>query len=220
MQSKFQANHHMELSIQEVSLAASSMKLNLTILLLVLLSACSSSKKNSESSAPETPVANESSAQSPVAKHSSEIIVSEEVSAIWEEVDPMTLPDLEKRITPKTYTTYRCLLDQLTQQLDAGITTIELPTTSGMTEFSVQNSNTMSPALAAKFPNIRSFKGKSSNGNLQLRLDTNDEGLFAEISGVNRKELIAPLLKGSQSYYVLYKEADLDGGTPRDETYD
>jgi hypothetical protein len=78
----------------------------------------------------------------------------------------------------------------------------------------------MSASLAEKFPNIRSYKGQSEDGRLRLRLDTNDEGLFAEISGTGRKELIAPLYKGDTRHYAVYKEEDSTGGTPRDDSYE
>lgn len=201
------------------------MKLNLNILLLMACVSCSSSKKNMEAQV-------ETREKQPAVEINTAGGAEEVVNAVqrpveaptsqplWEQKPPTALPSGEKRIEPNTYSAYACAYDQLTAALDAGATTISLPTTSGMVSFNIQNSNTMSESLAAKFPNIRSYKGESEDGSLRLRLDTNDDGFFAEVSGTNRKELIAPLFKGDSRHYAVYKEEDLDGGTPRDGSYE
>ena len=198
------------------------MKRTLTIILMIALVGCSSSKKNAEASAaPEVPSNVEALADDHVATEEPENTPPESTDeAVWQQRDPMMLPDQEMRIQVSEFDAYYCDFSEVTRPLGPEATEVMLPTLTGMVTFSIENSNTMSPALAAKFPTIRSFKGKSKDGKLTLRLDTNDEGLFAEITGTERKELIAPLFKGSPSYYAVYAEENSEGGTPRDETYD
>jgi hypothetical protein len=77
----------------------------------------------------------------------------------------------------------------------------------------------MNEALAAKYPEIKSYKGKSTDGTLSIRLDTNDKGLFVEVTGTEFKNLLNPILAGNKTYYALYTE-DAITPSPRDKTFD
>ena len=77
----------------------------------------------------------------------------------------------------------------------------------------------MNEELAEKYPEIKSYKGKSVDGKLTIRLDANAEGLFAEIKGEQTKQLLSPLLKGNKTFYALYNEDALPKPT-RDESFD
>lgn len=79
----------------------------------------------------------------------------------------------------------------------------------GCQVFSVQPSGTMSPELAAKFPELISLKGVArADKNATLRLDYNGSELNAEIIWKGVSYIIAPWKKGSRTYYLLYKKED------------
>ncbi|NQV51624.1 MAG: hypothetical protein HQ500_00485 [Flavobacteriales bacterium] len=197
----------------------------LTILLCLCLAACSSSKRKGSDGA-ETPAVQVEDAPQAIDAASTESAETEgnveeevDVEALWVKRDAYSFPDLEHRIELSSFDAYACDFDQLTYALDQGNMALALPTLDGLVSFLVVNAQTMSPELAAKFPEIRSYKGKSADGKLSVRLDTNEEGLFAEIIGTGTKHLISPILKGSKSYYAVYTEDALPPSAPRDGSY-
>lgn len=143
---------------------------------------------------------------------------AEEENSLWSTYEKNDLPDLEKRIEPSEYTLWKCDYEQLMSVLQGEHPSMELPAGERLVTVKLENSGTMSETLAEKFPHIRSFKGISSDGAVQVRVDTNDEGLFAEFRSAEGKMLLSPLLKGSKTYYAVYRE-DVLPGSPRDETY-
>lgn len=182
-----------------------------------LLSACSASK--SEHASPDV------SDPAPVAKPvepkttpSEESEAEHKEGAIWTAYKIKDLPDLEKRIEPSEYALWMCRYEQLLAQAQGDVIEMTLPLPSGLVLFQLENSGTMSPELAAKFPDIKSYKGASSDGKVHARIDTNEKGLFAEFRTETAKYLLSPLLKGSKVYYALYTEDALPAN-PRDETY-
>jgi|GEM_PF-1213125 len=82
----------------------------------------------------------------------------------------------------------------------------------GCIPFLVQPAGTMSPELAAKYPQLVSLKGNGTRekGAL-LRLDYNGSELSAEISRNGQVYLITPWKRKKQVYYLVYKKED---GTP------
>jgi len=193
------------------------MRVYLISILIIAIAGCSSSKKK-----PAQQV--ESEPQLEVQENND--VPQEQTSAtekteseLWQAYNEADLPDLERRISPSTFTLYRCEYSSLLFSLRSSNVELELPTQQGVQTFFLENSNTMSEELAAKYPEIKSYKGKSSDGKLTIRLDANAEGLFAEISGEQTKQLLSPLLKGNRFFYALCNEDALPK-SPRDETFD
>lgn len=147
----------------------------------------------------------------------SEATVSEE-QALWAEYSPDDLPDLERRIDPTSYTVWICQYDLLISSLKELPTEIVLPAKEGLQNYKLENASTMSPELAAKFPQIKSMKGVSEEG-WSARVDTNEEGLFAEFKQNGEVYVLSPLLAGSKTYYALYNKNDLDK-QPRDDDFE
>ncbi|GAB5538886.1 MAG: hypothetical protein Salg2KO_09890 [Salibacteraceae bacterium] len=77
----------------------------------------------------------------------------------------------------------------------------------------------MSPALAEKFPEIKSMKGQSADATIQARVDTNEEGLFVEYKQNDKTFVLSPYLKGSKAYYAFYSKENAEK-QPRDEDFD
>lgn len=182
--------------------------------------ACSSSNKKSTTS--EASVHSEemsSKANSKTGNSQENAIAESNENQLWTSYQVSDLPDLEKRIEPKEYELFKCNFDLLLEQLSGDSVSIELPTTEGFKRFEMVNSNTMNASLAAKYPQVKSYKGKSADGKLSLRLDTNNDGLFVEITGVAFKNLISPLLLANKTFYALYLESALTP-TPRDKSFD
>jgi hypothetical protein len=186
----------------------------ITLLIFIgLLVSCSSAKK--ETNANTVATENKTEAQTPVESETAE---SEE-GALWSTYDAANLPDLERRIDPSSFDLYKCDYSLLMNTLKGENPSIEIPTKKGLITFKLVNSNTMNEALAAKYPEIKSYKGKSTDGTLSIRLDTNDKGLFVEVTGTEFKNLLNPILAGNKTYYALYTE-DAITPSPRDKTFD
>ena len=175
----------------------------LPFLLILLIASCKSNKTASEPVAqPATPV--ETTAESPKTKDLPSL-----ENSIWTSYKDMDLPDLERRISPTGYSLWQCDYAQLMESMAGSSAELLLPIDDQLQLFQLENSGTMSEALAAKFPEIKSYKGYSSDKTYSIRMDTNEEGLFTEIKNGKEIMLLEPFLKGSKTFYVLYEKSSL-----------
>ena len=79
----------------------------------------------------------------------------------------------------------------------------------------LKDSGTMSPALAKKFPNIKSYKADEiGNRSTKIRIDKNSSGLFAMIRKGGKTYFVNPVEKGSTMYIVYDKQHAVKGGNP------
>lgn len=88
--------------------------------------------------------------------------------------------------------------------------TIFVPGTNGDLEsFKVYETSVFSPELAAKFPNIKSYKGISTDGKgTRLRMSMSPQGIQTMISYTDKPRVfMQPISKGSSSY-VVYSRKD------------
>ncbi len=191
------------------------MRVFLFSLLMIAIAGCSSSKKKPAVQLTAEPIPKVQENNDVPQEHAIEITESE----LWQKYDEADLPDLEKRISPSSFELYYCEYTSLLSSLRSSSAELELPTQQGFKTFLLENSNTMNEELAEKYPEIKSYKGKSVDGKLTIRLDANAEGLFAEIKGEQTKQLLSPLLKGNKTFYALYNEDALPKPT-RDESFD
>lgn len=181
--------------------------------LFILLAASCGAEKASEAGQKPTVVHEDAAGQ--------EAHRTGENPELWRTYSKDDLPDLEKRIEPAEYSVWKCNYEQLLQSFggqDTSIVYVALPTEGGVQTFHLMTSGAMNSELAKKFPGIRSYKGRSQNGDIQARVDINDLGVFAEFRSGEGKSLLAPLLAGSREYYALFRESALPG-SPRDDTY-
>ena len=79
----------------------------------------------------------------------------------------------------------------------------------------LEDSGTMSPVLAAKFPNIKSLKGEQVDNSItKVRIDKNAKGFFAMIVAEGQTYFINPSEKGSSVYIIYDKQNAVKGGNP------
>lgn len=181
----------------------------LTLSLLIILASCTSTKREpAKISAEPTEVKAVEGKSSPI----------KTTSDVWAKSDREHLPDVEMRVHPSSFDVWNCNYELFIKPLGVEALFIALPTPQGLQLFEVENSGTMSEALAAKFPQIRSYKGKSEDGQFIARIDTNEKGLFVELSTSNDKWLLAPLFDGNKTIYGLYHESALPSNE-RDSTF-
>lgn len=123
----------------------------------------------------------------------------------------------QKDLMPKDYLTLE-LNDALLGEKLSNSTTpqITLPTLDrSFITVKLEDSGTMSPALATKFPNIKSFKGEQVGNNItKVRIDKNAHGVFAMIVAEGQTYFINPLEKGSSIYIIYNKQNAVKGGNP------
>jgi hypothetical protein len=179
-------------------------------LILGLLVSCGSSKKHKTDSKPEAvEVVLEAPGTSQAPRP------TPEPNSVWSLYSVDDLPDLERRLEPSSFVLWKCNYDRFMTDLIGDDIRVLLPVEGDLQTFTLQNSGTMSKALAEKFPNIKSYKGESENGTT-ARVDTNDEGFFAEYKNGSTIWLVAPYLKGSKSYYIFYEKSSLPSQSRED----
>ena len=182
----------------------------LPFFLIVLFASCKSNKPAPEAS-DKASVPVEQTAESP---KSAEIPSLE--NSVWTEYKEMDLPDLERRISPASYSLWQCDYSKLMESLSGSSAETQLPIEDQLQLFQLENSGTMSEALAAKFPEIKSYKGYSADKTYSIRMDTNEKGLFAEIKNGKEIMLLEPFLEGNKTFYVLYEKLSLPKASRED----
>lgn len=89
-------------------------------------------------------------------------------------------------------------------------TELTLPSASGgLQRFEIFDSPVMEPALAAKYPMIRTWSGKGiDDPSARLRMDITMWGFHAMISYANETEFIDPVNQQSTDIYMVYKKSN------------
>ncbi|MEW4923610.1 reprolysin-like metallopeptidase [Algibacter sp. 2305UL17-15] len=87
---------------------------------------------------------------------------------------------------------------------------LNIPDENGaMKAFNVTESSVFSPKLAAKFPNIKSYKGYALDGSgAQLTMSVSPNGVQTMISYLDKPNVFMQPLKKGSGEYVVYQKAD------------
>ncbi|MEM9548713.1 MAG: reprolysin-like metallopeptidase [Bacteroidota bacterium] len=130
-------------------------------------------------------------------------------------------PEEDKMILPEHYEAYQLAFDDLKKNLEGtpteedkkkGIsgTIVSLPMPNGKFEsFEVFDAPVMAPKLAAKYPSIKSYKGRSlDTPGMNVRFDTGPYGLHAAIHGTSKVVYIDPYIRGNTNDYLTYDVKD------------
>lgn len=87
------------------------------------------------------------------------------------------------------------------------VTGLNIPLPQGCKNFSVTVSSTMSPELAAKYPDLISLKGNSEDG-ADLRLDWNGAQMRGQVILRGDTWLVEPFAASGKTFYLVYHKAD------------
>lgn len=147
----------------------------------------------------------------------------EGMSLQWQPVAKRTVSRLPSRNGAKklplkftAYSTDAVQLDRLlTVAKGCDSTYLLLPMPGpGCLDFYVRPSGTLSPGLAAKYPELVSLKGQGiGHKSAAVRVDYNGKEMNAEILWQGTYYIIAPWKKGKKIYYIVYRKQD--AGIPR-----
>lgn len=80
----------------------------------------------------------------------------------------------------------------------------------GLVEFVLEDSGTLSPGLAARFPQIASLRGRDTAGN-DVRLDLSDLGLQAMVFDRDGNWIVQPARPGTGRDYISFRRSDTPG---------
>lgn len=147
---------------------------------------------------------------------------------IWQEIDAATIPQQRKReIIPQAYRTFRLEKEALQQMLrrvpleftEAARNTevvMTLPMPDGRIErFRIEESPIMAPELAARFPEIRTYRGQGiDDRSATLRFDITPVGFHAQVLSAQETVYVDPYAKGDAENYISYFKRDLRKGSP------
>lgn len=92
--------------------------------------------------------------------------------------------------------------------------TVPLPLPDGSyPAFQLRASSVMSPALAAKYPELRTYAGQAATAADYARLEITPTGLHALLVRGGRTYLIEPYRAGDTQYYICFDKAALPAGS-------
>ncbi len=108
----------------------------------------------------------------------------------------------------------RAPLENSTRTAQSPITlALPLPN-GGFAEFAIVESPVMEPALAQKYPNIRTYLGQDrADATASLRLDLTPQGFHAQVLSANGDYYIDPYQLGDNEHYLSYRRADMGANT-------
>ncbi len=146
-------------------------------------------------------------------------------AAVWREVSENSLTTEEKRsVAPDKYLLFQLNKTALTKILAAAPSEftekaqgkpviIELPLPDGTyTRFKIEESSVLEPNLAARFPEIKSYRGQGiDDPTLTTRFDWTPQGFHALILDGGRAINVEPANTGDASLYIAYSGENLRG---------
>jgi hypothetical protein len=147
--------------------------------------------------------------------------------AIWDEVDSSAIMRTaqSRQIVPRRFRTLQINRRSLEQALQAapmeGAQALQssdariwLPLPDGgFGEFRIVESPIMEPALAQRFPEIRTWLGQGiDDPTATLRFDLTPKGFHAQIISAHGTHYIDPYQPGDVDHYIAYARHDLDRG--------
>jgi len=138
--------------------------------------------------------------------------------SLWHKVhsQDIALKAIDNDVDIKNYTTYslnkNALLAQLKDlnSLTTEISSVSLPipiSNNTIQYFSIKKSNTLHPNLIAKFPNIQTYQGTSSDPmNSTLRMEVTPKGVFIMVWTPSGIEIIRPKDAAQKNLFIHYKK--------------
>ncbi|HEX8737972.1 MAG TPA: zinc-dependent metalloprotease family protein [Pyrinomonadaceae bacterium] len=147
-------------------------------------------------------------------------------SGVWQQIDDAALQQrtsLPRQIVPRFYSTYQLDKTALRQVLSSApkefssaarqgeeiILTIPMPN-GGVSRFRIENSSIMEPALAAKYPEIQSYRGQGiDNPTETVRFDMSPNGFRAMILSNEGTIYVEPYAWGDTKNYISFYKADM-----------
>jgi hypothetical protein len=142
--------------------------------------------------------------------------------SLWQEIDEKSLFVAGERVTiPAAYKTYRLdqgslslLLASAPKEFGRAIATaqtiITIPMPDGrLARFSIEDSPIMEPALAAVFPQIKTYRGQGiDDPAATTRFDVTPAGFHAIILSAGDTVYVDPYAKGDTANYISYYKRD------------
>ncbi|HEX8247650.1 MAG TPA: zinc-dependent metalloprotease family protein [Pyrinomonadaceae bacterium] len=148
---------------------------------------------------------------------------------VWQQINDSALQqrtDLERQIIPRFYSTFQLDKAALRQTLNQApkefsgaarsgggggsevILTIPMPN-GGFSRFRIENSSIMEPELAAKYPEIQSYRGQGiDNPTETIRFDISPNGFRAMIFSNQGTILVEPYAWGDTLNYISFLKSD------------
>ena len=121
----------------------------------------------------------------------------------WAEISDISI---DKNDLPKAFKAYSLDIDKLKSTVEDN-NTLEIPSPDGeILTVNVKNSSTMSPALAKKYPDIRSYEVLNSEKVTSGRIDINPSGFYAMITTASTTYFINPVEKEGNQYVCYFKD--------------
>jgi hypothetical protein len=150
-------------------------------------------------------------------------------SNVWQKIDDSALQhrtNVEREIVPRFYSTFEMDKAALRQVLNRApkefsedarsrevILAIPMPNGS-VSRFRIENSSIMEPELAAKYPEIQSYRGQGIDNPTEItRFDISPNGFRAMIFSNQGTIFVEPYAKGDTRNYISFNKSDVSKST-------
>ena len=142
---------------------------------------------------------------------------------IWQEIDVARITNhRERTIVPQAYRTLRLNKSALQQRLSQAPmefteaarnseVVVTMPMRDGeFHRFRIEESPIMAPELAAKFPEIKTYRGQGiDDRTATIRFDVTPTGFHAQVISTQGTVYVDPYAKGDTENYISYFKRDL-----------
>lgn len=134
---------------------------------------------------------------------------NEVTETYWEQI---SFTPSQPESYPKTYFSFTLNPTAFKEALQSNL--VFLPNLEGtLKEHNVTENNVMSPELAAKFPNIKSYEGSEIGNNLcKNRINVKDEKIDIAVFCNDVTYFIKPIVEKEKIIYIVYNKADVPKG--------
>ena len=126
----------------------------------------------------------------------------------WEDISGDLERQFETKKTPEKYRLLKLDLERLKKSVNKQeeITFILPDPGTGFYPIQTVNASPMSPALAEKYPELKSFRGiRLPDGVISVNVDLNPSGFFAMITTTETTYFVNPVAPGSPYYFCYDK---------------
>ncbi len=128
--------------------------------------------------------------------------------SVWQDLSPKSISNKSVDL-PRKYRLLKLDVPTFIQTISSDSISLPIPE-GGFIHFTITKSSVMSPALAAKFPDIKTYKGTGINEKASLRFERRKNQFYFSVITESQNFLINPITQSDSLRYISYNKNDVD----------